>query len=229
VLDGVDLDLPAGSHLAVVGASGVGKSTLAATLVGFLPPRSGHYRLAGVDATVAGGTNVRTRVVWCEQTPWLADATVRDNLRVAKPDATDDELVLALAGVRLDHWLEHLPDGLSTPVGRGGGALSGGERQRLAVARTRLAGHDVVILDEPVAHLDAPTARCVVADLLAGTDERSVVLISHDHVPDGMATLTLVGAEPVAPPDAALPDPDAPAAGQPTDVPATTWPGGTAP
>ncbi|MDY7105373.1 MAG: thiol reductant ABC exporter subunit CydD [Actinomycetota bacterium] len=195
VIRDLDLDVPAGGRLAVVGPSGAGKSTLAAALVGFLPPRDGHYRLGGVESLDAGGANVRHRVVWCEQTPWIADATVRDNLRIARPDATDDELVEALAAVRLGPWLERLPDGLSTPVGRGGDRLSGGERQRLAVARTRLAGHDVLVLDEPIAHLDRPTAERLLGDLLGTAGGRSVILISHDLVPAELTTVTLgVGA-----------------------------------
>ena len=103
----------------------------------------------------------RERVTWVQQLPWLADTTVRENLRIADPEADDDTLIAALDAVRLDAWLGLLPEGLDTRIGRGGSAMSGGEVQRLALARVLLGDHRVVVLDEPTANLDPVTADAV--------------------------------------------------------------------
>ncbi len=113
-------------------------------------------------------------MTWCQQSPWLASTSLRENLRIAAPDAGDDELWAALDAVHLSDWAVALPGGLSSEVGRDGGAMSGGQRQRLALAQVLLAGHSIVVLDEPTAHLDGPTAERVRADLLAALDGRTV-------------------------------------------------------
>lgn len=179
-LTGVDLDLGPGARAAVSGPSGVGKSTLAAALVRFIGVEEGRYLLGGVDAALAGGENVRETVTWCQQSPWLASTSLRENLHVAAPGATDDELWKALDAVQLSDWAVGLPEGLSTPVGLDGSAMSGGQRQRLALARVLLAGHSVVVLDEPTANLDSATAERVLSDLLVALRERTVLLLGHD-------------------------------------------------
>jgi ABC-type transport system involved in cytochrome bd biosynthesis fused ATPase/permease subunit len=106
-------------------------------------------------------------------------SSIRENLRLARPDATDDELLAALRRARLADWVESLPDGLGTLVGEEGGQLSGGQRQRLVVARALLADAPVLLLDEPTAHLDPETAEALVADVFDAAGERSVLLITH--------------------------------------------------
>jgi ATP-binding cassette subfamily C protein CydCD len=178
-LNATTLHLAPGAHASVVGPSGSGKSTLAAVLVGFLGPRSGSYQLDGTDVAHVIGEDLRRRVTWIQQLPWIADSTVRENLRLADPSASDDELRDVLRSVRLDGWFRHLPAGLDSQLGRGGSAMSGGEAQRLALARVLLADHDVVVLDEPTANLDAATAARVLDTVLDRCDDRTTILLGH--------------------------------------------------
>ncbi len=178
----VSLDVaPASRHL-IVGPSGSGKSTLAAVLVGFLPPASGDYRLD--DVSVDAVADVRRSVTWIQQIPWLADSTVRENLRIADPEANDEVLADVLRAVHLTTWLDHLPHGLDSHLGRGGAAMSGGEAQRLALARVLLADQRVVVLDEPTANLDRATADAVMATVLERCADRSTIVLGHADRPD---------------------------------------------
>ncbi|MFE9912817.1 thiol reductant ABC exporter subunit CydD [Streptomyces clavifer] len=178
-LASVDLTLTAGKRVAVVGPSGSGKTTLAQVLLRFLDAREGTYRLGGVEASALDGDTVRTFVGLCAQDAHVFDSSIRENLRLARTGATDDELRDALAGARLLSWVQSLPDGLDTPVGEHGARLSGGQRQRLALARALLADFPVLVLDEPAEHLDLATADALTADLLAATRGRTTVLITH--------------------------------------------------
>jgi ATP-binding cassette subfamily C protein CydCD len=178
-LDGVHLTLDRGRRVAVVGPSGSGKTTLAQLLLRFLDPSTGSYTLGGVDARALDGDDVRRLVGLCAQDAHLFDSSVRENLLLAKKDATEAELREALARARLLEWAESLPDGLDTLVGEYGARLSGGQRQRLALARALLADFPVLVLDEPAEHLDLPTADALTADLLAATEGRTTLLITH--------------------------------------------------
>ncbi|WP_329162369.1 thiol reductant ABC exporter subunit CydD [Streptomyces sp. NBC_01717] len=178
-LDSVDLTLTAGRRIAVVGTSGSGKTTLAQVLLRFLDARAGTYRIGGVDASALDGDTVRRFVGLCAQDAHVFDSSIRENLRLARTVATDDELRAALARARLLDWAEALPDGLDTLVGEHGARLSGGQRQRLALARALLAGFPVLVLDEPAEHLDLATADALTADLLVATRGRTTVLITH--------------------------------------------------
>ncbi|CAM5574706.1 thiol reductant ABC exporter subunit CydD [Streptomyces aurantiogriseus] len=178
-LIGIDLDLAPGRRIAVVGPSGSGKTTLAHVLLRFLDPETGTYTLAGADATALSAEDVRHAVGLCAQDAYVFDSSLRENLRLARPDSTDQDLWAALAGARLDAWVRTLPDGLDTPVGEHGARLSGGQRQRLALARALLADFPVLVLDEPAEHLDLPTADALTADLLAAARGRATVLITH--------------------------------------------------
>ncbi|KUH38710.1 MULTISPECIES: thiol reductant ABC exporter subunit CydD [Streptomyces] len=174
-----DLRLEAGRRVAVVGASGAGKTTLAQVLLRFLETGAGTYRLGGVDASTLDGDDVRRFVGLCAQDAHLFDSTIRENLRLARTGADDDELRRALAGARLLEWVESLPDGLDTLVGEHGARLSGGQRQRLALARALLADFPVLVLDEPAEHLDLATADALTDDLLRATHGRTTLLITH--------------------------------------------------
>ncbi|MFJ9004894.1 thiol reductant ABC exporter subunit CydD [Streptomyces canus] len=178
-LTGLDLNLAEGRRIAVVGASGSGKTTLAQVLLRFLDADAGTYTLGGVNAYGLHSDGVRRLVGLCAQDAHLFDSSVRENLLLAKKDATEDELRNALERARLLDWAESLPDGLDTLVGEHGSLLSGGQRQRLALARALLADFPVLVLDEPAEHLDLPTADALTADLLAATEGRTTLLITH--------------------------------------------------
>lgn len=178
-LHGLDLTLDRGRRIAVVGPSGSGKTTLAQVLLRFLDPGSGTYTLAGVAADRMDGDEVRRLVGLCAQDAHLFDSTVRENLLLARKDATEAELRDVLLRARLLDWVDGLPDGLDTHVGEHGARLSGGQRQRLALARALLADFPVLVLDEPAEHLDLPTADALTDDLLAATEGRTTLLITH--------------------------------------------------
>jgi thiol reductant ABC exporter CydC subunit len=183
-LDRVSLDLPPGRRVALVGANGAGKSTLAAVLLRFRDLSGGAALLNGHDLASFAADDIRSVIGGCPQDPYLFDATIRDNLSLARPGATDAELEAAAARARLLPWIGSLARGWDTPVGTHGTAVSGGERQRLALARAFLADPALLILDEPTAHLDPTARRALTADLLRATEGRSVVLITHE--PDGL-------------------------------------------
>jgi ATP-binding cassette subfamily C protein CydCD len=189
-----------GETLVVTGPSGSGKTTLLGVLLRYLAPTAGRYALDETDAARLDPEALRRRVAWCPQEGHLFDSTLRGNLAIARPRseaATDAELIGALEQVGLGPLLAALPLGLDTPVGQGGAFLSGGQRQRVAVARTLLAEADVVLLDEPTAHLDEEAAAALVADLAIALREKTQVLVTHDarFVRAG-AVLELGGADP---------------------------------
>ena len=178
--DGVSASAERGDWIVVEGASGAGKSTLLATVLGYLAPSSGRVLLNGLDAREFA--NARSRMAWCPQDAHLFDSTIRANLLLARDHddkPTDAELTEALRKSGLGVLLATLPQGLDTRVGSEGASLSGGQRQRLAVARALLSRADVVLLDEPTAHLDAEGAESLMTDLRAALSDRIVVLITH--------------------------------------------------
>jgi ATP-binding cassette, subfamily C, bacterial CydC len=179
-LDGIDLDLTPGRRVALVGPNGAGKSTVAAVLLRFVDLTAGSATLNGHDLASYAADDVRTKIGGCPQDPHIFDASLRDNLRLARPGATDDQLADAAARVMLLDWIQSLPLGWDTPVGAHGAALSGGQRQRLALARALLADPALLILDEPTAHLDRDTGQALMTDLLAATEGRATLLITHD-------------------------------------------------
>lgn len=177
-LRGVDLSLAPGERIAVVGPSGAGKSTLAAVLLRFLP-YEGSFTIGGREAAHLDGEVLRTDIGLLTQSAHIFDTSVAENLRLGRPDATDDDLIQVIDRVRLTSWLATLPDGLDTEVGPLGWAMSGGERQRLALARILLARRHVLVLDEPTEHLDQATAAALTSDLLTATEGTGTILITH--------------------------------------------------
>lgn len=175
----VDLDLAPGRRVALVGANGSGKSTLLAVIARALDPASGRYLLDGADVTTLPLEDVRSLLAIMDDEPHVFATSVRANLVLAAPDATDDEVLEALRIAGLGDWFDALPEGLDTQLGTGGRGLSGGERARLALARAVLSKRPVVLLDEPVAQLDHPTATRVMADVWSALDGRTVVVVSH--------------------------------------------------
>jgi thiol reductant ABC exporter CydC subunit len=178
-LRGVDLDLGPGRRVALVGASGAGKSTVADVLVRFLPADEGDAVLDGLPVERVAADDVRRVVGLVEQHPHLFDTTLAENLRIGRRDASDDEIESVLVRVGLGDWLSGLPRGLATPVGTLGTHLSGGQRQRVAVARALLADFPVLVLDEPTEHLEPGAADALTAELLAPTEDHSTLLITH--------------------------------------------------
>ena len=181
----VDLDLAPGSVVALTGSSGCGKSTVLAVLARQLDPQDGSYTVDGADALALPLAEVRSLFAVVDDEPHVFATTLRENLRLARPGATDAEVVAALDAAGLRDWRTGLADGLDTRLGSGGRGLSGGERARLSIARALLSQRPVLLLDEPVAHLDHPTAVAVLEDLLAARGNRTVVVVSHR--PEGLS------------------------------------------
>lgn len=178
----LDLVLRPGERLAVCGPSGSGKSTLASLLVRHLDPSTGAVLLGGRDVRESRLNDVRAHVGLASDDPHVFASSVCENVRLARPEATDAEVADVLGRARLGAWVESLPQGMHTLVGSAGLGVSGGERARIGVARALLADAPVLVLDEPTAHLDTATAREVADVLLADRPDRTVVWITHGTV-----------------------------------------------
>ncbi len=187
VIDGADLNVDAGERIALVGPSGSGKSTLLSALLGQLAPRRGRIDLSDgsrtAEVTALAGDARPRLVAGSLQGDHVFSTTLRDNLRVVAPAATDADLDRVAARAGLGPFVASLPEGWSTQAGPGGASLSGGQRQRLLLARALLADPEVLVLDEPTAHLDAATEAQVMADLLDATTGRTVVISTHRTAP----------------------------------------------
>ena len=179
VLDGVSLTLSPGRRVALIGPSGSGKTTIVNLLLRFLDPVEGRVTLDGRDLREYRQEDVRCAIAVAGQDSHLFATTIRENVRLAKPDATDADLRDALRRARIWGWVATLPDGLDTFVGEEGAWLSGGQRQRIGLARALLADAPVLILDEPTAHLDPSTARALVDDVIDELGGKTLLLISH--------------------------------------------------
>jgi len=178
-LDGIDLDLPVGRRVAVVGASGSGKSTLFNLLLRFWAPAAGEIRLGGHDLADYAGEEIRRHLALVSQHTHLFNASIRDNLLLARPDASQALLETACRAAQIHDFVGTLPAGYDTWVGETGVRLSGGEARRIAVARALLKDAPILLLDEPTEGLDAPAERALlqaVGRLMAG---RSVLLVTH--------------------------------------------------
>lgn len=201
VLEDVSFELRAGEHLTVVGPSGSGKSTVASLALRFWDPDRGSVSLS----RSSHGTpeplpripldELRTRTALVAQRPYLSDGTLGQNVALAKPDASDEEIFAALRVAGLDEWARQQPKGLDTPVRERGGGLSGGQRQRVAIARAVLADPEVLVLDEATSALDGATEQIVRERLEAWAAGRSILEISHrlDALEDTDRVLVLDG------------------------------------
>ena len=183
-LDGLTLKLEPGRRIALLGPSGAGKSTVTNLLLRFLDPEKGRVTLAGRDLREYRQEDIRRAVAVAGQDAHLFSTSIRENLRLGRPGATDDELQQALDAAWIGDWVRSLPEGLGTLVGEEGQELSGGQRQRITLARALLAEAPVLVLDEPTAHLDPPTAEKLLEDVFAAAGDRCVMLITHR--PEGL-------------------------------------------
>ncbi|MFC4048627.1 thiol reductant ABC exporter subunit CydC [Actinomadura syzygii] len=186
VLAGVDLDLRPGRRIALLGPSGSGKTTLAHLLVRFRDPDHGRVTLDGHDLRDYAQDDVRRVVVLVDQDAHLFTTTIRANVQLARPDASEPDIVAALRRARVWDWIASLPEGLDTEVGEHGVRVSGGQRQRIALARAFLTGARILVLDEPTAHLDPGTAHELVTDILNdAASGPGILLITHTPPPPG--------------------------------------------
>jgi ATP-binding cassette subfamily C protein CydC len=180
----LDLQIEPGTRLAITGPNGCGKSTLLAVLARTLDPAHGSYQLGDQDAVTLELEQARTMFAVLDDEPHLFASTVRANLALANPGSTDSDLLKALDRSGLGQWLTDLGQGLDTIIGTGGRGVSGGERARLGLARALLSKRPILLLDEPVAHLDHATADAVMDDLTQSATKQSVIMVSHR--PDGL-------------------------------------------
>jgi thiol reductant ABC exporter CydC subunit len=178
-LDDVTLDVTPGGRVAVTGSSGAGKSSLVNALLRFWPLEGGSLRLGEIDIDAMAQSDVRAACALVDQRAQIFAGTLRSNVTLGRPDATDDEISVVIQAAQLSSWVASLPSGLDTSVGEDGVSISGGERRRLAVARALLAGGPVLLLDEPTAGLDPRQADQLIDDVLGAAQDRSVLLITH--------------------------------------------------
>jgi thiol reductant ABC exporter CydC subunit len=176
-LNGVSLTLTPGRRVALVGPSGAGKSTLLSALMRLVEPESGTIRVSGVDITDLAADDTRRVMTGLTQDPYVFQASVKDNLRLAGPEATGEELAEAVRRARLERWVERT--GWDAVLGEDGRTVSGGQLQRLALARALLNDPPVLLLDEPAEALDETAADALMADLLDATHGHTTLLVTH--------------------------------------------------
>lgn len=179
VLHGISFTVPAGSTVALVGSSGAGKSTIASLVPRLYDPTSGCVRLGGIDARDLAFADLKAGVGMVTQDGHLFHDSIRENLLLAKPNATDEEIQSALHRARMDRVVEALPDGVDTVIGERGYRLSGGERQRLTIARLLLAAPPIVVLDEATSALDSTNEVAVQQALNEAMTGRTAIVIAH--------------------------------------------------
>lgn len=179
ILPGLDLDVPAGQTLALVGTTGAGKTTIAKLVSRFYDPTGGHVLLDGIDLRQLTEDDLRTRVVMVTQENFLFTGTVADNIRFGKPTATMDEIVDAAKVIGAHDFISKLPNGYETAVEKRGNRLSAGQRQLVAFARAFLADPAVLILDEATSSLDIPSERLIQRALRTILADRTAIVIAH--------------------------------------------------
>lgn len=178
-LHAVSFEIPHGKQTALIGHSGAGKSTVAALLLGFLTPDSGKISVGGAPLETLPIAWWRDQVAWLPQKPYLFNGTVLENIRHAKPEATDEEVYAAAQAAAVHDFILSLPEGYHTPIGERGARLSGGQVQRIAIARAFLKNAPVIVLDEATANLDAETEQQITAALKKLCEGRTALIIAH--------------------------------------------------
>ena len=179
MLQDLSLDIPQGARVAILGPSGAGKSTLAALALRVVGPDAGRVLLGGVDVATLGSADVHSAIAWLSQGTTLFEDTIRANLALSRPDASDDALWRSLDEAGISDVVRGLPNGLDTWMGAGGAGLSGGQARRLALARTLLSNAPILVLDEPATGLDPAAERAFLTTLNTVTEGRTVILIVH--------------------------------------------------
>ncbi|CAI9119754.1 thiol reductant ABC exporter subunit CydC [Acetobacteraceae bacterium LMG 32668] len=179
VLDGLSMTIRRGERVALLGPSGIGKSTLAALLLKVVEPDEGRITFGGADLRTLTSDSLRARIGWLSQSTHLFDDTIRANLLLATPDAPESALWKALDEAEIGDFVRNLPDGLDSWVGEGGAKVSGGQARRIALARVLLTNAPLLVLDEPATGLDAETERAFLATLNETSRGRTVLLIAH--------------------------------------------------
>jgi ATP-binding cassette subfamily C protein CydC len=179
VLKDIRLDLAPGKRLAIVGASGAGKTSLLNLLQRFWEYEDGEISLGGVELHALDADHVRGQFGVISQDSYLFNATIEENIRLAKPQANPEAVQQAVKQAQLDEFIQELPEGLKTLVGEQGALVSGGQRQRIALARALLKDAPILLLDEPTANLDAVTERQVIESILEAAEDKSVLLVTH--------------------------------------------------
>lgn len=179
-LEGLSLRLPPGGRAALVGRSGSGKTTALYALLHFVECSRGRASLGGVDVGEMTRGGIARHIGWVAETTHVFAASLGDNLRIAEVTASDAQCVTALGRVGLGAWFASLPEGLATMLGAGGRPMSAGERQRLGLARVLLAGDEILLLDEPTAHIDPVSSAGLLDELVGATGSRSVLVVSHE-------------------------------------------------
>jgi len=179
VLPGLDLDIPAGQTVALVGETGAGKTTVARLLGRFYDPLSGRVTLDGIDLRELPDAELRAEVIVITQENFLFEGSVADNIRLGRPDASDADVETAARTIGAHEFIDALPEGYATPVGKRGGRLSAGQRQLVSFARAFLAAPAVLVLDEATSLLDIPSERLVQAALRTVLADRTAVIIAH--------------------------------------------------
>jgi ATP-binding cassette, subfamily C, bacterial CydD len=190
-LAGCSLQIPQGRTVALVGPTGAGKTTVANVLLRFVDPQRGRVTVGGEPLTEIDPAIWRTQLAWVPQQASLFHGTVADNLRLARPDASDEDLVAAATAANAHGFVTALPDGYGTAIGEGGARLSGGERQRVALARAFLKDAPIVILDEPTSHLDRESETLVLEAASRLMRDRTVLVIAHRPEPVAGADVVL--------------------------------------
>jgi ATP-binding cassette subfamily B protein len=179
VLNNLNIRLPAGATVAIVGESGCGKSTLLKLMMRFYDPTAGQVLVDGVDLRDFDLASLRSRIGIVSQEPFIVNGTLRENIALGNPHAALDEILAASRAAGLEEFINRLPERYETMLGERGANLSGGERQRLAIARAILRKPSLLIFDEATSHLDTTTERAIQENLRGVFADKTVLLVAH--------------------------------------------------